>query len=115
MTDWTTIDEYIGSFPVDVQPLLDSVRQAIHDTIPDLGETIRYRIPTLTVDGRNFVHFAGWKHHISLYPVPAGDVEFERVVDAYRSGRSTVKFPLSRPIPLDVIRRIVTQLAGRQW
>ncbi|MFC8931262.1 iron chaperone [Rhodococcus sp. NPDC057135] len=113
MAEFATIDEYIASFPADVQPALESIRETIHNTVPGLDETISYQMPTMTVNGKNLVHFAGWKHHISMYPLPAGDAEFEKSVDPYRSAKSTVKFPLNKPIPLDLVARIVELLARR--
>ncbi|XGU20181.1 iron chaperone [Rhodococcus sp. 3Y1] len=77
MAEFVTIDEYIASFPTDVQPALESIRETIHNTVPGLDETISYQMPTMTVNGKNLIHFAGWKNHISMYPLPAGDAEFE--------------------------------------
>ncbi|PBC41047.1 hypothetical protein CJ178_05055 [Rhodococcus sp. ACPA4] len=108
-----TIDQYIASFPIDVQPVLESVRQTIHKAVPGAGETISYQMPTFTVDGKSLVHFAGWKHHISMYPLPEGDAEFEKAIDPYRSAKATAKFPLNKPIPLDLVARITELLAAR--
>ena len=72
-------------------------------------EKITYQIPTITLDGRTLLYFAGWKHHISLYPVPPGDQAFERDLQRYRSVKSTLKFPLSEPIPYELIERVVKQ------
>jgi uncharacterized protein YdhG (YjbR/CyaY superfamily) len=74
---------------------------------PIAGETITYQIPTITLDGTAMLYFAGWKHHISLYPVPTGDEAFEQQVEPYRSAKSTLKFPLSEPIPYDLIEQVV--------
>ena len=71
----TTIDEYISTFPADVQPTLREVRRRLRDVLPGVEETINYGIPTFALDGRSVVYFAGWTHHISVYPVPAGDAE----------------------------------------
>ena len=101
-----TVGEYIGSFPADVQPILEQARRAILDAVPGAGETISYHMPTITHDGRLLLHFAGWKHHISLYPAPAGDEALERRLGPYRSARSTLKFPLSQPVPYDLIAQV---------
>jgi hypothetical protein len=79
MAEFATIDDYIASFPTDVQRSLGSIRETIHSTVAGLDETISYQMPTMTVNGKNLVHFAGWKHHISMYPLPAGDAEFREV------------------------------------
>ena len=103
---FASVEEYIGSFPAGVQAILEQVRRAILDAVPGAGETISYHIPTITLDGRLLLYFAGWKRHISLYPAPAGDESFERRIEPYRAEKSTVKFPLSRPIPYDLIEQV---------
>jgi uncharacterized protein YdhG (YjbR/CyaY superfamily) len=108
-----SVEEYIGSFPADVQPILEQVRRAILGAVPGAGETISYHMPTITLGGRMLLHFAGWKNHISLYPAPAGDEALERRLGPYRSARSTLKFPLSQPVPYDLIAQ-VAQLRVRQ-
>jgi uncharacterized protein YdhG (YjbR/CyaY superfamily) len=101
-----SVDDYIGSFPAGVQPVLEQVRRAILDAVPGAGETISYRIPTITLGGRPLLYFAGWKRHISIYPAPAGDEALERRLGPYRSARSTLKFPLSQPVPYDLIAQV---------
>ena len=80
--------------------------------MPGSGETISYGIPTITVDGAALLYFAGWKRHVSVYPVPEGDERYEATVGPYRSGASTAKFPLSAPIPFDVIAAIAARWAA---
>jgi uncharacterized protein YdhG (YjbR/CyaY superfamily) len=115
MTDqkFASIDDYIASFPPDVQMLLGKVRQAILAAVPAAGETISYQIPTMTLGGKRMLHFAGWKHHISLYPAPRGDDAFERRLSPYRSEKSTLKFPLSEPVPCDLIEQVARLAAAR--
>ena len=110
-TTFESVDEYIATFPLTTQRVLQDVRRAIHEAVPGAGERISYNIPTVTLDGRSIVHFAGWHRHISLYPVPDGDADFEAAVAPYRSGASTAKFPLSRPVPYDLVGHIATRLA----
>ena len=112
-TTFATVDDYIASFPPAVQEVLHDVRRTMHAVWPDAGETISYSIPTLTLNGRSLVYFAGWKRHISVYPIPDGDDAYEAQLESYRSGASTAKFPLGKPIPLDLIARI-TKLLGEQ-
>jgi uncharacterized protein YdhG (YjbR/CyaY superfamily) len=104
---FATVDGYIGSFPVDVKTILQEVRRTIRNAVPIAGETTTYQIPTITLDGTALLYFAGWKHHISFYPVPTGDEAFEQQVEPYRSAKSTLKFPLSEPIPYDLIKQVV--------
>ena len=102
-----TIDEYIAAFPPDVQALLEQIRQTIRSAAPAAEETISYQMPTFTLKG-NLVHFAAFKKHIGFYPVPTGIEEFKSELSAYEGGKGSVKFPLDRPIPFDLISRIVT-------
>ena len=113
-TTFATVDDYIASFPPAVQEVLQDVRHTMHAIWPDAGETISYNIPTLTLNGRSLVYFAGWKRHVSVYPVADGDESYEAAVAPYRSGASTAKFPLTEPIPYDVIAAIASRL-HQQW
>jgi uncharacterized protein YdhG (YjbR/CyaY superfamily) len=103
---FASVEEYIGSFPAGVQAILEQVRRAILDAVPGAGETISYHIPTITLGGRPLLYFAGWKRHISVYPAPAGDEALERRLGPYRSAKSTLKFPLSQPVPYDLIAQV---------
>jgi uncharacterized protein YdhG (YjbR/CyaY superfamily) len=105
-----TIDEYIRTFPGDVQGVLEEVRRTIRNAVPTADETISYGIPTFTLDGRYLVYFAGWKHHVSVYPVPMGDANFEREIEPYRAGKGTLKFPLAEPIPYGLIEQVAALL-----
>ncbi|QIS02662.1 DUF1801 domain-containing protein [Nocardia brasiliensis] len=109
-----TVDTYIASFPEDVRSILEEIRDRIKRVLPEATEAISYDIPTFKVDGHSVVHFAGWKNHVSVYPIPAGDKAFERAVEPYRAGRGTLKFPLTKPIPYDLIADIAAKLAARR-
>jgi uncharacterized protein YdhG (YjbR/CyaY superfamily) len=100
------IDAYIAGFPEEVQKLLSEVRQTIRDAAPGAEETIKYQIPTFTLEG-NLVHFAGYKKHIGFYPTPSGIEKFSKELSDYKGAKGSVKFPLDRPIPYDLISRIV--------
>lgn len=105
-----TVEEYIRSFPDEVQNILEEVRQTLHRVVPDAGEEISYQIPTITLGGKYVVYFAAWKDHISVYPLPAGDDAFQRDIAPYKSGKGTAKFPLSQPIPYGLIEQIAERL-----
>jgi uncharacterized protein YdhG (YjbR/CyaY superfamily) len=112
-TTHATVDDYIGSYPEEVRVVLAEVRRTIHNTIPAAEEKISYQIPTFTLDGKYLVYFAGWKHHVSVYPVPADDALAEELAP-YRAAKGTVKFPLNQPIPYDLIARLVTALVEQR-
>jgi uncharacterized protein YdhG (YjbR/CyaY superfamily) len=105
-----TIDEYISAFPADVQAILERVRQAIRKAAPQATETMSYGIPTFDLNGKHLVFFAAWKHHISVYPLPAGDDAFQRKIAQYKRVKSTVQFPLDKTVPYDLVGEIVTLL-----
>lgn len=114
MADITTVDEYIRSFPDDVQEMLEEVRRTIHRAVPHGGEKISYRMPAVTLDGRYVVYFAAWKGHLSVYPVPTGDDAFDREIAPYKSGKGTARFPLGEPIPYGLIERLAGLLAQQR-
>lgn len=102
-----TVDEYIASFPADVQVQLQGVRRAMRAAAPGTEEAISYGIPTFMLDGRYLVYFAGWKRHISVYPIPAVDAQLEKEIERFKAGKGTLRFPLNEPIPYDLIGRLV--------
>jgi uncharacterized protein YdhG (YjbR/CyaY superfamily) len=101
------IDEYIAGFPNDVQEILERIRMTIRKAAPDAEETISYQMPTFTLKGNYLVYFAAFKKHIGFYPAPLGNAEFKEDLSVYETGKGTVKFPLDKPIPFDLISKIV--------
>jgi uncharacterized protein YdhG (YjbR/CyaY superfamily) len=113
MTDskrFTTIDDYIATFPKEIQAVLEQVRQAIRHAAPQAVETISYGMPTFDLNGKHLVFFAGWKQHLSLHPLPAGDAAFQQELARYKRAKGTIQFPFEKPIPYDFIEHIVTLL-----
>lgn len=100
------IDDYIAGFPEDTQVILGKVRMTIRKAAPDAEETINYQIPTFKLKG-NLVHFAGYKKHIGFYPTPSGIEKFKEQLSPYDGAKGSVKFPLDKPIPYDLISEIV--------
>ncbi len=107
---FTTMEEYISSFPEEIQAVLEHVRQAIHHAAPEAAETMSYGIPTFNLHGKHLVFFAGWKRHLSLYPLPAGDEAFQQELAHYKRAKGSIQFPLDKPIPYDFVEQIVTFL-----
>lgn len=104
----STVDEYIAAFPPETRRVLEELRALIREMAPEATERISYAMPTFDVDGRYLVYFAGWNKHIALYPVSAGMVKaLGEEIEPYRKGEGTLQFPLSRPLPTDLIRRVV--------
>ncbi len=103
----TTIDQYVKTFPADVQTILERIRQTIRKAAPEAVEAISYDMPTFKLNGKFLVSFAVWKNHIGLYPIPSGTEAFQKEVALYRRAKSTVRFPIERPIPYDLVKKIV--------
>lgn len=106
-TDFKTVDEYIKTFPKDVQALLEKVRDTILANAPDAVERIAYGMPAYKMNGKPLVYFAGFKNHIGFYATPTGHAEFKKDLSIYKQGKGSVQFPLDKPIPYDLIKRIV--------
>jgi len=102
----TTIDEYISQCSKDVQSLLQKLRQTIKEAAPEAEEAISYGIPTFKLRG-NLVHFGASKNHIGFYPTPTGIEAFKKELSQYEGAKGSVKFPLNKPLPLDLVTRIV--------
>ncbi|HEX9601466.1 MAG TPA: DUF1801 domain-containing protein [Mariniflexile sp.] len=103
----TTVDDYIASFPKDIQTLLQSVRKTILEKAPEAVESISYGMPAYKTNDKPLMYFAVYKNHIGFYATPHGHTEFSQELSNYKSGKGSVQFPLDQPIPLDLIGRIV--------
>jgi uncharacterized protein YdhG (YjbR/CyaY superfamily) len=103
----TTVDNYIKSFPENVQVLLNQVRATIKENAPEAEESIAYMMPAYKIFGKPLVYFAAFKNHIGFYATPTGHTQFEKELSTYKQGKGSVQFPLDKPIPLTLIARIV--------
>lgn len=112
MKNYSTVDEYIASYPQDLQKLLRTMRQTIQEAAPKAGEKISYGIPTFTLHG-NLVHYGAYDTHIGFYPGAAPIVEFRAELKPYETSKGTVRFPVDKPLPLDLITRLVGSAVKR--
>ena len=112
-----SVEEYLASFPADVRRVLEEVRETIRTAAPEATETIAYDMPTYKIEGRSLVHFAGWSSYVSVYPLPApaADAGLEADLAAYRATRGTGRFPLDRPMPLELVARVVRALRAERF
>ena len=101
------IDDYIASFPLEIQEKLQKVRLTIIKAAPEAREKISYAIPTFVIDKTYLVYFAAFKNHIGFYPTPVAAEEFKKELSAYKTGKGSVQFPHHQEIPFDLITRIV--------
>jgi uncharacterized protein YdhG (YjbR/CyaY superfamily) len=103
---FTSVDEYIAMFPLQVQTILRKMHQIIHEEAPNAIEKISYQMPTFYLHG-NLVHFAAYKNHIGFYPTPSGVSMFEKELAPYKTAKGSINFPLKEPLPYELIRSIV--------
>jgi uncharacterized protein YdhG (YjbR/CyaY superfamily) len=100
------IDSYIAIFPSNVQVLLEELRETIRKSAPGAMEVISYQMPAYKLNG-NLVYFAGYKNHIGFYPGASGIAAFRNEIVGYKNAKGTVRFPLDKPLPLELVERIV--------
>ena len=103
---FTSIDEYISTFPEDVQKILEEIRATIKAAAPEAEEKISYQMPTFFLKG-NLIHFAAYKNHIGIYPTPNGIESFKKELSKYKGAKGSVRLPIDEPMPLKLIARIV--------
>jgi uncharacterized protein YdhG (YjbR/CyaY superfamily) len=103
---YSTIDEYIKTFPVDIQSILEKMRQTIRKAAPEAAEVISYQMPAFKQNGV-LVYFAAHKNHIGFYPASSGIAAFKKELSPYKGSKGAVQFPLGQPIPFDLVEKIV--------
>ena len=103
----TNIDEYITNFPKETQIILNKIRTTIKKLVPESEETISYAMPAFKMSKKALVYFAGYKNHIGFYATPTGHKEFKEELSNYKQGKGSVQFPLDKPMPYELIKRIV--------
>lgn len=101
-----SIDEYIVQFPSDIQQILKTLRKVIKESAPEAKEKISWGMATFVLHG-NLVHFAAYKNHIGFYPSPTGIDNFKEELLEYKSSKGAIQFPLTKPIPYELISKIV--------
>ncbi len=101
------VDNYIANFPEEVQFILNKIRTVILEAAPESREEMAYGMPGYKLKGKPLVYFAGYRSHIGFYATPTGHAEFREALAGYKQGKGSVQFPLTRPIPYELIRSIV--------
>jgi uncharacterized protein YdhG (YjbR/CyaY superfamily) len=104
--NFSNINDYIASFPENIQLILKKFRSVIHDIVPDATEAITYGIPTFKLNGKNLVHFGAFKDHTSFFPTSSGVSNFKDELKNFEISKGTIKFPLDKEIPWDLISKI---------
>jgi uncharacterized protein YdhG (YjbR/CyaY superfamily) len=101
-----TIDEYIDQCPAEIQETLRTLRKVINEAAPGAEEKISYQMPAFMLHG-NLVYFALFKNHIGFYPTPSGIEVFMDELSEYKSSKGAVQFPIKKPIPYELVTKIV--------
>lgn len=104
--DTNEVEQYIKRYPSDVQNILQTIRRVIHQVVPGGVDLVSYGIPTVDFNGKHVVHFAAFKHHIGFFPTPSPIPVFHKELIGYKTSKGTIQFPLDKPIPYRLIRRI---------
>ncbi len=110
--DTNLISEYIKKFPINVQEILKGMQDTIKSVAPEAQECISYGMPTFKLNGKNLVHFAGYKSHIGFYPTPSAIQKFQAELRSFKSSKGAIQFPINRPIPFDLVKRITLFRTG---
>jgi uncharacterized protein YdhG (YjbR/CyaY superfamily) len=104
--EFKSVNDYIATFPENVQYILESVRKAIREVVPEAEETISYQMPAIKLNGL-LVWYAAYKNHIGFYPRVSAIVAFKDKLSRYKVSKGTIQFPLNEPIPFDLIKEMV--------
>ena len=110
----STVEQYLSDLPEEARAVLTEVRAAVLRGMPGATETVRYGMPAAMLGDRYGLHFAAWKKHAALYPVPVFDGALEAEVAPYRSGKDAVHLRYGRPLPVDLVERIAAAVAARR-
>jgi len=102
-----TIDEYIEFFPENVQRVLEKLRATVQEAAPGALESISYDMPTFKLYGQRLAYFSAWKKHIGFYLIPKGNEAFRKELSPYAGEKGSLRFPLDKPIPYDLVKRVV--------
>lgn len=105
--NFKSVEEYIKTFPSEIQLILEKVRHIIFNKAPEAIESISYGMPAYKTNGKPLVYFAGYKNHIGFYATPTGHTEFANELSNYKQGKGSVQFPVDHPIPYWLIEQIV--------
>jgi uncharacterized protein YdhG (YjbR/CyaY superfamily) len=103
----SSVEAYITQAPEPSRAILKSLRVRIHEWVPNAEESIAYGMPAYKINGKPLIYFAGYKNHIGIYALPNAHNHFKKELSGYKQGKGSVQFPLSEPLPFDLIQKIV--------
>ncbi len=105
-TGLQTVEEYIQTFPAEIQSILLRLRQMVVENAPEADESIAYGMPAYKLNKKPLVYFAAFKNHIGLYALPSGHEKFKTELASFKQGKGSVQFPLDR-VPFDLIQKMI--------
>ena len=108
------VDQYIAGFPAEVQERLSAIRRIIVEYAQQATERISWGMPSYSLSGKYLVHFAGFKRHIGFYTNMADLAKFKEKLTGYKTSKGTIQFPMNKPLPIDLIREIISYQVTRQ-
>jgi uncharacterized protein YdhG (YjbR/CyaY superfamily) len=111
---FATVDEYLDALPDDARAAMEGIRRSLRSVVPGIAEKISYQMPTFTLGGRPLVHVAAWKKHIGLYPLPPLEGALAEAVAPYRAATDTMRLPLGREIPFELVERVVAVMVEQR-
>jgi uncharacterized protein YdhG (YjbR/CyaY superfamily) len=114
-SEFATVDDYIGSFPIEVKEILQKLRSIIIEKAPGAAESIAYGMPAYKTFGKPLVYFAAFKNHIGFYATPTGHNYFAPELSVYKQGKGSVQFPVDQAIPFSLIERMVEFRYNENW
>lgn len=106
-----SVDDYINAFDEPQRRHLTTIRETIKMLAPAATEKISYQIAAFELNGKILLYYGGFNDHVSIYPVPAG---LENELKPYLRGKGTIWFPLERPLPTMLIKKIARAHIARQ-
>lgn len=104
---YESVDAYIAAFPQEVGSRLQTIRKTVQEIAPEAVESISYGMPAFKLNGKPLVYFSGFKKHIGFYATPSGHDAFVEELSLYKQGKGSVQFPHDKPLPKELIKRIV--------
>ena len=110
----STVDEYVAGLPDEVRGRMDELRAVVREVVPDVVETISYAMPTFVLDGQPLLHAAAWKQHIGVYPLPPLDPALDAEVAPYRGTKDTMTLLHRRPLPRELVARVVAAMVAQR-
>jgi uncharacterized protein YdhG (YjbR/CyaY superfamily) len=101
------VDDYLASLRPEFQSKMEDIRAMVKEIAPDAVEKIAYGMPAFHLNNRPLLYYSAFKNHIGFYPIPTGIEAFKEELSAFKQGKGSVQFPINKPLPMDLIRRIV--------